>query len=130
MSRTALARRMYTGDKRHYAGVSISASSNTISFTVTTSAFDPVLPVGTTTVPVIELIITRVETDYPGNTSGSAHNMSVSSGAGSPFSGTIPFEGYFKNVAINDKINISTGGNASGSVGGTFQVMLVAVMQE
>lgn len=112
--------------QRHYASIRLAADNNANphDFVITPAAFDPPLPAGIASVATVEVYPVATEFYSPG---GSASMGGYWSLPGSPFNGTNPRPGVYKNVLINDAIRLLNLANTSGSGGGTVTWLLVAM---
>jgi hypothetical protein len=109
---------------KYYASVTFGTSA-TVAFTVTLAAFAPVLPVGTTVVSTIEVYCTRGDSSAPG---AGASVFGFAQTIGAPFGGTNPAVGVYKNVNINDKINVNGSANNAAGGSGTVSWLFVATI--
>lgn len=100
-------------DVRYLAFVS-AGFSGSVDLTVIAANFTPALPAGVTVVPLILVRIVQCNSIAPG---GGASVMGFNNAPGSPFNGVVLGNGAYKDVAINDKINLS--GSANNAAGGS-----------
>lgn len=100
-------------DVRYLAFVS-AGFSGSVDLTVIAANFTPALPAGVTVIPLIIVRIVQCNSSAPG---GGSSVMGFDTAPGAPFSGTVLGKGAYKDVAINDKINLS--GSANNAAGGS-----------
>ncbi len=100
-------------DVRYLAFVS-TGFTGSVDLTVIAANFTPALPAGVTVIPLILVRVVQANSSAPG---GGASVFGFNNAAGSPFNGTVLGNGAYKDVAINDKINLS--GSANNGAGGS-----------
>lgn len=112
--------------QRHYASVTLGADSfgNPHDFVIAPAAFDPPLAGGLVSVATVEVYVVEARFDTPG---GSTSIGGYRSSPGSPFNGTNPRPGVYKNVRLNDAIRLVSIANSNGGGSGTVSWLLVAM---